>query len=435
MQREAQLSRIFWLYTLIIIAVSAVAWTIVTVSAHHGAIYPRNTFLYVPVSQFSDWTNFAVRVAHHGEPDVLTRRDINSSPYPYPLTSFYIYLAFVRSFHDSLRAYLIASVMVFTVTGLLFLTFVRKYFRAASLAVAVIVTLLLAEPMYFLLDRANIEIFLWLFVVIGLLAFVKDKPWIALSLFGLAAAMKIYPFLYLLLFVKRRQWRYLVAGTFLTVALSLGSMYEVGPTVRSAMQETSKSGDYLKKNQIVVFNENGTRFDHSLLGMEKSLTFAIKLARHQTSYANPPYYLRPALVYSVLAPLLFVAVYFGFVIRLPLMNQFQAFTLLSLLLPYVSYEYTLIHACTMLAVFVYYLITDYHSGRSALSFKTARYMMVGFAVLMVPLSFGALTIAPALPKGLILIAMLVLFMAVPMRSTLFSDLTEQNASGDVAQIA
>ena len=65
----------------------------------------------------------------------------------------------------------------------------------------------MAFPVLGMLCYGNIELFLWVFAATGVWALVRERPTLAAVLWGCAAAMKLYPLIFLVLLVPRRQWR------------------------------------------------------------------------------------------------------------------------------------------------------------------------------------------------------------------------------------
>ena len=60
-------------------------------------------------------------------------------------------------------------------------------------------------------------------------------------------------------------------------------------------------------------------------------------------------------IYSIVIPLAALLLYWFRLRRLPLLNQFIAYIVLCILLPYVSGEYTLVHMYTAWAAFLLFL--------------------------------------------------------------------------------
>ena len=74
-------------------------------------------------------------------------------------------------------------------------------------AIFIVVGVLLTYPVLFSLDRGNNIGLTVGFLLFGVLNLYEDRPRRAAIYFAIAAALKIYPVFFLLIFVSRRQWR------------------------------------------------------------------------------------------------------------------------------------------------------------------------------------------------------------------------------------
>jgi hypothetical protein len=106
---------------------------------------------------------------------------------------------------------------------------------------------------------------------------------------------------------------------------------------------------------------------------------------------------------------------------LPLLNQFTALTLLCILLPYVSYEYTLMHVYLVFAVILIFLIQNGNASEFRLYRARLNLMMICFAVIIGPLAILAREHYQGQIKCLALLALLAIIVATPMPSSLFDD--------------
>ena len=110
---------------------------------------------------------------------------------------------------------------------------------------------------------------------------------------------------------------------------------------------------------------------------------------------------------------------------MPLLNQFMAYVLLCVLLPYVSGDYTLVYIYLVWAAFLLFLLVDVATGRVRISRAAMNIILFSCAVTFAPLnyvevgrgfSFGAQV------KTVFLVLILLTVLRVPMPSSLFGDL-------------
>ncbi len=160
------------------------------------------------------------------------RKEAGYLPICYPAPMMCGYVLFTRVFPQPLNAYL-AFLVISAASGAACLIVALRATRANRLRLAgvVIVSLVLSYPLLFLLERANMEGIVWAVTALGLTAFVARHHKTAGLLFGLAASMKIYPGILVLLLVARKRYKEaaisIVAGAVFTViALRL-----LGPSI------------------------------------------------------------------------------------------------------------------------------------------------------------------------------------------------------------
>ncbi len=189
---------------------------------------------------FRDFTDLAPRVAHFGEPDMLSRTGF-TGPFPYPVPSIYAFLFFIRLFPHPLAAYLAFAILSFFVATCCFSWRVKRIAPGWLPQVAVWSTLLFGYPLLFLIFRGNIEAVMWVLVLLGIVAYARNRMLTSAILWALAASMKITPGLLFVLFLARRKYRMFAIAIAVTVAFSILALAGVGPTIRQALSESSKS--------------------------------------------------------------------------------------------------------------------------------------------------------------------------------------------------
>jgi hypothetical protein len=433
---EADVYKGLRIYVVTFLVLTAFAWCIVGIrgSVLHEP-YPHNTLFFSSDDRFEDFLNLSMRVPHWREPHVLSRTDIKPHypfPYPYPAPTFYVFVFFVGlSTLHPLRAYLIFVLLSFLFAACFFSLRVRRITRKKLPQIAIWSTLLLGFPLQFLVDRGNIEAVIWLLVLLGVVAFARNRMLVSAILWSLAASMKIFPGLLFVLFLARRKFGTFVVAIAATAAFSLLALGGIGPTIHQAALESSKSAAFLTGNYIVQHDNAG--FDHSLFqGIKHGIYVAEAFQKHPTA----PLVIRtlPAnrialRVYSIVIPLAALLLYWFRLRRLPLLNQFIAYIVLCVLLPYVSGEYTLVHMYTAWAAFLLFLLDDVATGRVRIPAKAIRVILFSCAVIFVPLSYIAITgsanrtfaLGPQV-KTIFLILILLTVCRVPMPSSLFGDL-------------
>jgi Glycosyltransferase family 87 len=436
-QPEADVYKGLRIYLVTFLVLTAFAWCIVGI---RGAIlhepYPRNTLFFQPQVRFSDFLDLSERVPHWREPHVLSRTDIKTFypypyPYPYPTPSFYIFVFFVRLFPHPLRAYLIFVLLSFLLATSFFSLRIRRATPKKLPQIAVWSTLFWGFPLQFLLDRGNIEAVIWVLILLGAVAYARNRMLPSAILWSIAASIKIFPGLLFMLFIARRKFGTFVVAIASTLAISLLALAGIGPTIHQAAMESSKSATFLMDKFIT--GREGTGFDHSLFQATKQLiyvgawTYASgnKGVVPDTRQANE----RALRLYNIVIPLAAIVLYWFRLRRLPLLNQFIAYIILCVLLPYVSGDYTLAHVYIAWAAFLLFLLSDVATGKVRIPARSIHVILFSCAVAFVPLSYLEVTRSPnptfacgAQVKTIFLIVILLTVLRVPMPSSLFGDL-------------
>ena len=386
--------------------------------------YPFTSPLSRPDYHYSDWLNYLPRAAHLGQPHFLIQEGPGwwGLPFAYPIPCIYVYFVFLHLFANPTLAFLLFAELAFVCATAFFSLYLRRRGAGVLPQLCCWAALLLGMPAVFTLERANFEIFLWVLVAGGIVAFIKDWKYAAAIFFAVAACMKIYPAIFFLLFLRRRQYAPILAGIVvfaLTLAVSLRG---AGPDVHATLADVSAVSKKLHDEQIVRAYEDNLRWDHSLFGEEKQAIYTFDRATHRIAKDANPAFPGSLRIYTLLAPLAFAALYLSRLRRLPLLNQFAALTLCSVLLPFVSYEYTLIHFLLVWAVFLVFLLDDVVPGRVTLPNRSLGQIALLCAVVIAPITALSFEHFSGQVKGIALLLLLSLFASVPMPSTLFGEL-------------
>ncbi len=238
---------------------------------------------------------------------------------------------FVYAFGNPVRAYLLIALLALggSVWGLR--RTIVAYGLSPRIASPFLVTLVLASfPFWRMVPQGNIELFLWIFTATGVWLYLRGHDDAAAVVWALAAATKLYPIIFLVLFLPRKKYRAFFLGVAVFVGATVASLAYLGPTI--AVAGKGSLGN--------VFGYQGLRADdwtvrelvsnHSWFMGLKILGKAVGVS---SAALTKPYYLCGAI--------LFAAVYFGRVRKMPVTNQIMVVSLFMVLLPPVSYFHTL----------------------------------------------------------------------------------------------
>jgi hypothetical protein len=278
-----------------------------------------------------------------------------------------------------------------------------------------------------LLDRGNIEAVIWVFVLLGVVAYTRNKMYTSAILWAVAGSMKIFPTLLFAMFLAKRKYRVFGFAIGAIAALTLLALAGVGPSLRQAALDSSKSTPWALNNYILV--RYLLQFDHSLFSAIKQ---AIHITYVEKFGGNEGDAIRNALrIYSIVIPIGAALLWWFRLRRMPLLNQFMAYLTMCILLPYVSNEYTLIYVYLIWGAFLLFLLQDVATARIHIPATSIYIILISCACLVAPLSYiehnGELAYGGPI-KAFILLILLGTVLRAPMPSSLFDDLPLSESS-------
>jgi len=297
--------------------------------------------------------------------------------FAYPAPAAVIYHVLYSLGRHQLGIYLTFTLLTALVAGYLFFrSLVRAGIASSRAGIFVAGVLLSSWPLVFVCQRANIEVTIWVLASLGIWALLRERPMLAAVLFGLAASIKIYPILLLLLLLSRRMI-YAFALGLLVFALSLlFSFWYVGPTISIALHGTLNGITGFIGNYAATAHHNELQADHSFLAAIKSV-FSI----HKLGFSN---FTVLTHLYIPLAAIGAALLFFLRVQFLPVANRILFVMICMVALPPVSYDYTLIHLYVPFALIA---LTVVHCTQSRTTLSGLEPVLACFAVLFTPQLF------------------------------------------------
>ncbi len=199
-----------------------------------------------------------------------------------------------------------------------------------------------------LFERANLEIVVWVFTVAGLYAFFARRDNVAASCFGLAASLKFYPIILLALFVSAKRYRQVVLGIVVAIASTIVSLWllcpQLGASIRGVRAGLQNFNNYF------VLHFHGVGFDHSIFaGLKMALL-------HVSIPATPETVAAMLRIYLPVMAVLGTSLYFKLARHLPVTNQVLFLLAAAVLIPPVSYDYTLIELYAPLVMLILFAV-------------------------------------------------------------------------------
>ena len=324
----------------------------------------------------------------------------------YPASALMVYQFFFL-FPHPLLVFMAAGVGVFAVAAILLArALVRRGVAWRSAYLYCGAALICSYPILFVMDRGNIEVYLWLVLALGVWAYMRGGWTLAATLFGVAASMKLYPAVYLGLLLAKKRYKAFFFGILVAILATIVSLWILGPTIHLAYLGVNQRLHNFGSTYVSTTQPGGIGFDHSLFSLVKA-----SLPDHNyQAYAS---------FYLPFAAVVGIVVYFWRIWRLPRINQVLALTIAAVVLPPISYEYTLIHLYIPWALLTLYAVETAESSGSLQRVRGLGFCFVCFAFLMTPESYfivDKIRFSGQL-KALVLVALFVAALRYPFAET------------------
>lgn len=383
--------RMMWAYALAVVLLTVCAW----LAYWHSGKDPMMRPLFERLDRGTDLTAYTVKIANLrlGAAELGTGLPV----FNYLAPAAYVYRLLLGLFPSQpLEAY---AVLVGLAMGAFAAVLCRsvqvggKWIWSAATAIGA--TACFGFPVWFAVDRGNIEGVVWALSATGLCLLLRERwMWAAIA-FGAAASIKPFPALFFLLLLAQRRYKETAAGVLTSAVLVLVALIGLGPNpVRAYRNLTVGVNVYLEHYVDHFLRPTEARFNHSLLDGIKSLD-VVKRAdslhpkaveqRQRELEASGASSMRAARLYVpvVSAALLILC---GVFYSKPVLNQMIAACAAVALLPLSAAEYTLLYLYVPAGYFLVFLARDVRSGRVQLAPRVVAVFLLLFAFLLTPLT-------------------------------------------------
>ena len=294
-------------------------------------LFSPHRILFPPGPAFADVLVYKGRFTLYHSAKFFTSQSF--SAFAYPAGSALIYEALYKTLNPVQTYWVLAAIVTLVAMIATYLCLSRARHRNLFFPLLVAASF----PLIFLIQRANIEIVLWLVIAAGIVAYRRGQSILAAVLFGIAATTKLYPIFMLGLFLgpatkrSRQDLPAFVVGIATFVAGMIAALVHAGPTFTIAAQGFFSGVSRFQDHYVEVVSRVEVVFDHCFFSPVKYWAF--------THHGSPaPYTHVYFLVAGVLALLLFARVR-----SLPFLNRTVFLTVAMVALPPVSFDYTLVH--------------------------------------------------------------------------------------------
>ena len=422
-----------YFYVCLMSSVLALSWI-----DYHFQHTPDRRPLFTKSDQFRDLLNYMGRTAHLWRSSAAL-----GSGYPifaYMPPSAFLWHALFMFHGHPLRPYMLLvglAILALTAAGV---SMCRGYGRPGAAGVfAIGMTALLGFPLWFAVDRANLEGVTWALSGAAFCFFLGRKYRASAVFLGLAASIKPFPLALVILFILRRKFKEAALAAAMMAGISLFAYIGIGPNPWKAFQDLQPGFDLYNNGYVRTIRPvEEVRFSHSILDGAKLTAVAVRAHSLQISSLNisiqqlsdmePGW--RALQVLAAIYPLVLLTIFAAIVLcarRMPALNQVTIFALAATLLPPNSGEYTLLNLYVPFGAMVVLLVRELPSGGVAIRRETLISICCIYALLFAPLTF--LRVYSGATKLLLLLVLLMLFIRTPMPSAYFGDEIESAVGG------
>jgi hypothetical protein len=336
--------RLFLLIALLADSVAIICEAISRFLLHLG--WPYNSPLLDEQRPVPDLVNYVPEFKH------LHTAAFFNGPYPipymYPAPVAPLYGLFLNLTHP-VRVFVATLILLLLLAAFLLCMHLLK--KGLSVANSLLVSggaLILSYPAWYELKQGNMELFVCIVIGIGIWCILHDRFHAAAVCIGIAGAMKLFPFIYLGLFLSRRKYRPIITAVATATLVTIASLLYITPSLAFSWHGVQANlADY--KQCVVLAVGRAIGYDHSLFAFIK-----IPLAHTRfNTLQDFAFYLN---IYMAVIAVGGVLVYFFRIRNMPIINQILIFCVASVLVTPVSYDYTLLHLYIPWAILVFFAL-------------------------------------------------------------------------------
>ena len=213
-------------------------------------------------------------------------------------------------------------------------------------------------PFWFELHQGNIEFAVWIVLTLGLWAHYRDRSYPAAICFGIAGALKLFPLIFVGLLLARKQYRETLVVVLVAAVCTMAGLWFLCPDLVYSWQQTRSAMASLSPDPILLLPPLVSGFDHSLW---------MFLKRCLPTLPDPVHLGLVLQVYLGAAAIGGCVLFVTRIRKLPVINQILTLTIACILLPPVSYDYTLIHLYMPFALVMFVVLAGEDRSRAMMA--------------------------------------------------------------------
>ena len=413
------------IYLLFCVAMDLGVWAWFAMHRHvTGHLFPLGE----RVERFGDLLRFSAKYQIGKDPRMFDSEHLIGTLFPknYPPFAVVLYLFLLQGCAPYALPVLLATVLGAVAMACTLLW--RRVRRLESyrwyIGVAIFATGLFGWGTEQVVMRGNIEGLMWIAICLGAALYARRQYPGAAVAFGIASCIKPYPLLWLALMARHRRYREAVLGLVSAAAVTLASLLVIDRNpLRAWRHITGKSGFFT--DYVVSFRPfDEMKGDHSLFQSMKTIA---RVVRYHGFHFPAKEYIAPQIndplawtLYKVYLPLaaLIALVTLWRVWNKPVLNQVFALASITLVLPFVAGDYTLILLLVPMGFFLIFLLEDVARGRTPMSMAKILCFLLPCAWIM---ATEPLVTLHGVFKCIALLVLLAASISIPLPSTLFGE--------------
>ena len=421
---RARVQTAILIYLLFCIAMNLAVWTWFALHRHvTGHLFPLGE----RVEHFGDLLLFSGKYQIWKDPRLPNFGQLNGTLFPknYPPFGVVIYLFLLQACAPFAVPVLLATVLgaVAVACALLWRRVRRLEGYRWYIGAAIFATGLFGWGTLQVLMRGNIEGLMWIAVCLGATLYARRHNPGAAVAFAIASCIKPYPVLWLALMARHRKFREVALGVVTAAGVTLASLLVVDRNpLRAWRHITGKSAFFT--DYVVSFRPMGEMTgDHSLFQSMKTIARVVR--NHGLNFSYQEYWMHPndPLAWKLYMAYLPLAAVIGLVVlwrvwNKPVLNQVFALACITLVLPLVAADYTLIQLLVPMGFFLIFLLEDVAQGRTPMSMAKILCFLLPCAWLM---ATEPLVTLHGVFKCIALLVLLAASLSIPLPSTLFGE--------------
>lgn len=322
-------------------------------------------------------------------------------PWPYPMFGAVAYPPLAAVVMAPLYAFPIPALLFLIVAGVWLMALVwwarRQLIRIGIKTITAIllpVTLVsISFPVQRLVHQGNIELVLWIFATLGVLAFWYGYDDAAGILWGLAAALKLFPVILLILFLPRQRYRAFAVGVGTFVVSTALSLWWLGPSMGVAWSGSLRNVFGYQTMRVSEWTLRELVANHSIINLAKIFAAGGHFSMDKLIL---PYFGAGAVLMAI--------AFFGRLWKLPVANQLLAVTAFMVMFPPISYYHTLVHMYAPLAVLAWVAIRSQLAGIRVRGLLGTMLLLIPLFVPFSLLTYPTVILYCGLIQSLVLIA-------------------------------